>query len=351
MKKLFILIILINCFCITAQKDSKKVLQIITTANLTDDDKKHFITDFLQEFNKNRQLKERFEVKNIYFLSATSKLPIKMIDERSIQSMDNVINEKFENEKEFKDALNREYIDKYEDLCKIYYSRGNLDIGNAVFDNMKDVFRWIKKNNKNNIFLIWNNGYESYKYSKEYIQKELQKDLFYKFKPVITKPYQENDVLRPYDNGYEIEFENVDLFNHYLIKIIKNPTPSEYSEKQVLIFEDCLKKLSKDSQELKNQKKDSSYALYKDFDNKLIFWISDDFLATKCEENQSGKITPVDPTCDCKFHCLYGHQFDLVIKGCVDGIEDKDIPSSIIKNFEFQCNKTKPISDFVIPKN
>ena len=234
MKKLFILIILINCFCITAQKDSKNVLTIITTANLTDDDKKHFNTDFLQEFNKNRQLKGLFEVKNIYFLSATSKLPIKMIDERSIQSMNNVINEKFENEKEFKDALNREYIEKYGDLCKIYYSRGNLALGKEEFDNMKDVFRWIKKNKKNDIYLIWNNGYENYKYSPEFIKKELDnnnnnnkdKD---KFKPKITKPTQAENVLRPYDSGYEIEFENVDLFNYYLIKIFKNPSPTEYS--------------------------------------------------------------------------------------------------------------------------
>lgn len=341
MKKLFLLIILLNCISTKAQKDSKNVLQIITTANLTDYDKTKFNTEFLQQFNKNRQLKARFEIKNIYFLSATSKLPIKMIDELSIQSMDNVMNEKFENEKEFKDALKSEFIDNQKDICKIYYSSGSLDLGKEGFDNMKDVFRWIKNNKKNNISLIWNNGYENYKYSKEFIQKELQKGFSSKYKPAITKPFQENDVLRPYDNGYEIEFENVDLFNHYLIRIFKNPTPDEYSEKQLLIFEGCLKKLSKDSQELKNQKKDNSYALYKDFDNKLIFWISDDFLAAKCEENQSGVITPVDPTCDCKFHCLYGHQFDLVIKGCVDGIEDKDIPFSIIKNFEFQCNKSK----------
>ena len=341
MKKLFVLIILINCFSTIAQEDSKNVLTIITTANLTDDDKKKFNTEFLQEFNKNRQLKKRFDVKNIYFLYATSKLPIKMIDERSIQSMNNVINEKFENEKEFKDALNYEYIEKYRDLCKIYYSSGNLDLGKEGFDNMKDVFRWIKKNKKNNISLIWNNGYENYKYSKEFIQKELQKGFSSKYKPIITKPFQENDVLRPYDNGYEIEFENVDLFNHYLIRIFKNPTPDEYPEKKLLIFDDCIKKLSKDSKELIDHKKDNSYALYKDFDNKLIFWISEEFIATKCEENQSGEIKPVDQTCDCKWHCLYGHQFDLVIKGCVDGIEDKDIPFSIIENFEFQCNKSK----------
>jgi hypothetical protein len=337
MKKLFVLIILINCISTNAQDDSKNVLQIITTANLTDNDKKKFKTDFLQEFNKNRKLKKRFDVKITYFLSKV--LPTAIEDIESIQGM---INEKFENEKEFIDALNSKYIDEQKDLCKIYYSSGNLDLGKERFDNMKDVFRWIKKNKKNNIFLIWNNGYESYKYSSEFIKKELErnnnKD---KFKPKITKPTLAENVLRPYDSGYEIEFENVDLFNYYSIKIFKNPTPTEYPEKQVLIFDDCIKKYTKDSQELQDQKKDNSYALYEDNENKLIFWISTDFIATKCEKNQSGEIKPVDPTCDCKFNCLYEHQFELVIQGCVVGIKNKDIPFSIIENFEFQCNKSK----------
>ena len=340
MKKLFVLIILINCINTNAQEDSKNDLTIIITANLTDDDKKKFNTEFLQEFNKNRQLKRRFDVEINYFLSKV--LPTTIENKESIQKLITVKNEKFENEKEFKDALNYQYNEKYGKLCKIYYSRGNLDLGKERFDNMKEVFRWIKKNKKNNISLIWNNGYENYKYSPEFTKKELEnnnnKD---KFKPKITKPTQAENVLRPYDSGYEIEFENVDLFNHYLIQIFKNPTPTENSEKQVLIFDDCIKKLSKDSQELIDHKKDNSYALYKDNENKLIFWISTDFIGTKCEENQSGEIKPVDPTCDCKFNCLYEHQFDLVIQGCVVGIKNKDIPFSNIENFEFQCNKTK----------
>ena len=273
MKKLFVLIILINCISTNAQEDSKNDLQIITTANLTDNDKKKFYTDFWQEFKKNRKLKKRFDVNITFFLS--KDLPTKIEDIESIQGMITVKNEKFENEKEFTDALKSKFIDGKKDLCKIYYSSGNLDLGKEGFDNMKDVFRWIKKNKKNNIFLIWNNGYESYKYSSEFIKKELEinnnKD---KFKPKITKPTLAENVLRPYDSGYEIEFENVDLFNYYSIKIFKNRTPTEYSEKQVLIFDDCIKKYTKDSQELQDQKKDNSYALYEDNENKLIFWIS-----------------------------------------------------------------------------
>ena len=150
MKKLFVLIILINCISTNAQEDSKNDLQIITTANLTDNDKKKFYTDFWQEFKKNRKLKKRFDVNITYFLS--KDLPTKIEDIESIQGMITVKNEKFENEKEFTDALKSKFIDGKKDLCKIYYSSGNLDLGKEEFDNMKDVFRWIKKIKKTIFF-------------------------------------------------------------------------------------------------------------------------------------------------------------------------------------------------------
>ncbi len=324
-----------------AQEDNKKIINIITTASFSEDDKREFNEFFYQSFNNNRVIKKSFEVRVRCFLQGENTLPIKIANEKSIQSFDQVVNDKYQTKEELTQFIKKEYINKEGLTSQVYYVRGQLDIDNKYTTNIEDVFKWIKKNKKKDIYLIWNNGFDFYKYSSDFIKKELEKTTnIDKLKPQIIKPTSVKNVLRPEDSGYKIEFESSDLFKNYLIRIYKRDTV--IADKRDIIFEKCIHSLPKDSDTLNNFKKVNNCGLYNDFDKKYIFWISDEFLSTKCEEVQSnGEIIEIDPTCNCKFTCLYGHQYDLEIKGCVEGIADAIIPTATIERIEFQCNKTK----------
>jgi hypothetical protein len=342
MKKAILLIFILTIALITrTQIDNKNIINIITTASFSEEDKKDFNKIFYETYMNDRSVKKSFEIRVSSFLQGDNSLPIKISNENSIQSFENFVNDKFKTKDELSQWIKKQYIDNYNLINQVYYVRGQLDVDKKYLTNIDDVFKWIKKNRKKDIYLIWNNGFDLYKYSSEFIKGQIinSSDVS-KLKPKIVKPNSEKNVLRPEDSGYKIEFESSDLFKNYLIRIYKRDTI--ITDKTVVIFEKCINSLPKDSDTLKKYKFDNNFGLYNDFDKTYVFWISDEFLSSKCEQVQTtGEIIEIDPTCNCKFTCLYSHQYDLEIKGCSEGVPDSIIPASKIKNIEFQCNKTK----------
>jgi hypothetical protein len=151
--------------------------------------------------------------------------------------------------------------------------------------------------------------------------------------PRILKPTTLENVLRPDGTGYNIEFKAVDLFNSYLITISKMGGRGD----SVIIYSKCKSILNKETFLLNRSKfKDEVYC---DYGSRLVFWISEDELATNCKRYEiGGEIVAVDPTCNCTADCLYQNKFSICVQGCVNGIDASEIPNSFVGNVEFQCN-------------
>jgi hypothetical protein len=319
----------------------KKSLEIISSNNL--DSKDLIKLKELVTFFNEKKINLKFNLKYKNYLNENEDY----FDLETTESVDeidtNYTNGDFEKIESFKASFEKEFTDKFSyQYIKPNLKKGklSLNINDNKSSDLIEIEKWVKKNknSKNDIFIIWNNGYQPYKYSPEYISKIIEQlKLVNKSKqiiPKITKPDTSvTNVLRPDESHYKIEFDSVGLFPKYQIQISKKFKNGD----SIIILNECLDFIS--SKEFNENKRQTKFALYSKNSKKCVFAISEKELGLLCiQYDESGKVENVDLECDCQFDCLYHNRFSLTIKGCVDGLNEADIPTAFIKKVMFQCN-------------
>lgn len=321
----------------------KNSLTIISSNNLDFNDLANLkeIITFVNE----QKVNVKFNLKYKNYLDQNGDF-LDLVNQKSVDYIDtNFINDNYKDIDEIKNAIEKEYVGKFcIQYVKPYLTKGklSLEINDYLSSDIIELKKWIKKNknSKQDVFIFWNNGYQPYKYSPEFIAKIIQQyksgKITNQIIPKITKPDTSiTNVLRPDESHYKIEFDHGGLFPKYQIQISKKYKDGD----SIIIFDECLDFIS--SKEFNDNKRDKKFALFTKNSKKCVFAISQAELGYRClQYDKLEKVENIDPECDCQFDCLYHNRFSLTIRGCVDGLEETEIPSSFVKKVMFQCNAT-----------
>lgn len=325
-------------FTIAQEKSS---LKIISSNNLDFNDIKK-VKDLYNILDKNK-ISKKLNI-TYYNILADIEDDIDLNNNKSIDDIDtNYLNAKFENINSLIDNLEKSYLNEN----TFQYIKQNLkksiklklNINDNISSDINDIAKWIKKNKKNDLYLIWNNGFLQYKYNLEFITKIIEQHILLgttiEIIPKITKPdtnYTKTIIAD--ETHYKIEFDSVGVFPKYQIqisKVLKNGNSK-------IILDECLDFIL--SRDFNKNKSTITKALFIKNSNKCVFAISEAELGLLCIKysNETEDIVPIEKDCNCQYDCLYDNQFILTVRGCVDGLEESEIPSSIIHKVAFQCN-------------
>jgi hypothetical protein len=314
---------------------------IISTNNLDAKDlsKIQEIYQLLEDY----KITSNFQVKYGNFLTEESDF-YECRNKESFYDVDtNYINGSYQKSSDFESYINQEMINRVSfQYIKPNVKKGklNLKFSENTSSDVIDFKKWIKKNKKSkkDLYLIWNNGFQFYKYSPEYISRIIlqrkKNNTTESLIPRITKPDPKStNVVRPDESHYKIEFDSVGLFPKYQIQVSRKLKDGD----SILILNECLDFMKSDSFNLNKSR--IKIALFIKNGKKCVFAISENELGVLCVQSlDSGKAIEIDESCDCKNDCLYHNKFSVVIKGCVDGIDENEIPAIYLPVIRFQCN-------------
>lgn len=323
-----------------------KEIEIISTQAFQIDDKDSFkeLRTLLIGEKENKKQNFQFKIKsfiNNRSIVIRNENDLNLISSNSINNFENFKTEElFTNfVSEFSNRQNYIEYEKSSDLDLVYVNQSN---------NIKDIVKFIKKNKNNKIVIIWNNGYKPYIYSTENISNTIKntpdKQLL---TPQITKPYF-NEVLRPDESHYKIEFDSVGIFPSYEISIYwKRCVGTDINDNKifdsVLFLKECLSFTT--YEDFFDKKSSSNFGMYSITDTKkCAIEIKENYLSNLCFQKFSKVMSTsdlIDDNCEpCKSYCLYQKLFSIEIKGCANSLRSDQIPKNNVQLFQFQCNKS-----------
>jgi hypothetical protein len=247
------------------------------------------------------------------------------------------------------------YLNKYSGQSSLEFltefSKLNL-IDFVSSTDIENLTSNIKKSKKSSIVIIWNNGFEPYIFSPEYINRQINssKNNPSKYKPDIVKPNPViEDILRPDESHYYFIFDSVGIFPSYEVSIYwkrfvgKNSSDEKVYD-SVLLLKQCLP--FTDEKDFLQNKSKIKTALYSIEDSKCKIALSESYIANLCYQNWKSNIDSKelpdesDEECaPCKYDCLYRKRFAIQVKGCATGVV---LPNQMVGSsafFQFQCNK------------
>jgi hypothetical protein len=323
-----------------------KYIEIISTQSFQIEDKNSFKELRTLLIGEKENKKQNFQFKIKSFINNRS------IEIREERNLDIISSNSINNFEEFKTAeLFSNYVNQFSNKENYveYEKSSDLDLSYInQFYNLKDLVKFIKKTKNNKIIIIWNNGYKPYLFSTENISNTIKNTLDKQLlTPQITKPFY-NEVLRPDESHYKIEFDSVGIFPSYEISIYwkicvgKDVNDNKIFD-SILFIKECIDFSTYD--DFLEKKSNTNFGMYSITDSrKCIIEMKENYLSNLCFQKFSKVMSTsdvIDDNCEpCKSYCLYQKLFSIEIKGCANNLKTEQLPKNNVQLFQFQCNKS-----------